>query len=94
MQLPPSDHDLNHFVWRTNPKDPLQRLSYDWSDVWCFFQIVPCKNVGEANAEDFAHKYPLAAKIVEEAFYVDDCLTGAVSVKEGVQKQWQLCDLF
>ena len=39
------------------------------------------------NAIDFAHKYPLAAKVVEDSFYVDDCLTGADSVELGIQLQ-------
>ena len=36
------------------------------------------------NAADYSLEYPLAAKVVDEAFYVDDCLTGANSVKEGI----------
>ena len=46
------------------------------------------------NATDFAHKYPLAARVVEESFYVDDCLTGANSVEEGIQLQDELQNLF
>ena len=36
------------------------------------------------NATKYSHEYPLAAKVVEEAFYVDDCLTGANSIEEGI----------
>ena len=46
------------------------------------------------NAADFAHKYPLAAKIAEDSFYVDDCLTGADSVDEGIEIHRQLHRLF
>ena len=46
------------------------------------------------NAADFAHEYPLATKIVNEAFYVDDCLTGADSVEEGIELCRQLQGLF
>ena len=46
------------------------------------------------NAIDFAHKYPMAAKVVDELFYVDDCLTGANSVEEGIELQRQLQNLF
>ena len=46
------------------------------------------------NAIEFAHKYPLASKVVEESFYVDDCLTGADSEDEGIQLQAQLQNLF
>lgn len=38
------------------------------------------------NAIDFAQKYPLAASI----FYVDDCQTGADSVKQGIEVHEQL----
>ncbi len=37
------------------------------------------------NARDHAMEYPLASKVVEESFYVDDGLTGADSVKEAVK---------
>ena len=46
------------------------------------------------NAADFAHEYPLATKTVNEAFYVDDCLTGADSVEEGIELCRQLQALF
>ena len=46
------------------------------------------------NAADFAHEYPLAAKIVDEAFYVDECLTGADSIEERIELYRQLQALF
>ena len=48
----------------------------------------------EQNAIELAHKYPLASKVVEESFYVDDCITGADSEEDGIQLQAQLQDLF
>ena len=36
---------------------------------------------------NFTHKYPVAAKVVNEAFYVDDCLTGANTTEETVELQ-------
>ena len=43
------------------------------------------------NAEDNQTEFPLAARVVEQCFYVDDCLTGVESVKEGVElcRQWR-----
>ena len=41
-----------------------------------------------------AHKYPLAAKVVDESFYVNDGLTGVDSTKEAIELQKQLQDLF
>ena len=37
------------------------------------------------NALDFAHEFPLAAKSVDESFYVDDCLTGADTIEEAIE---------
>ena len=45
------------------------------------------------NAIDFAHKYPIASRVVNESFYVDDYLTGADSVEESIELQRQLQNL-
>ena len=39
------------------------------------------------NAADYAHLYPSAAHVVETAFYVDDCLTGADSYQSALATQ-------
>jgi hypothetical protein len=46
------------------------------------------------NAIDHASRYPLAKKVVDESFYVDDGLTGADSVDEAVELHNQLQSLF
>ena len=46
------------------------------------------------NATDFAEKYPLAMKVVNDSFYVDDCLTGADSVEQAIETHRQLQELF
>ena len=46
------------------------------------------------NAIDHASKYPLAKKVVDESFYVDDGLTGADTVDEAVKLHNQLHSLF
>ena len=38
----------------------------------------------------YAHKYPLTAKVVDEAFYVNDCLTGANLIEKGIELPRQL----
>lgn len=45
-------------------------------------------------ALNFALKYPLATKIVDESFYADDALTGADTVEEAVESQAKLQGLF
>ena len=46
------------------------------------------------NAIDHMLEFPLAARVVEQAFYVDDCLTGVLSVEEGIELCCQLRELF
>ncbi len=46
------------------------------------------------NALDFEHKFPLAAKVVENNIYVNDCLTGADDIEGAISLQRQLQQLF
>ena len=46
------------------------------------------------NALVSAHKYSLASKVVENEFYVDDCLTEEDTVEHGIELQRQLQELF
>lgn len=45
------------------------------------------------NAVDLALEYPQAAKVVEDSFCVDDCLTGADDVHSAIVLQRQLQEL-
>ena len=42
------------------------------------------------NAIDLVHEYPQASQMVEESFYVDDCLTGADNVEDTIRLHHQL----
>ena len=57
-------------------------------------RLLPAFQSVRLNATDLAHKYPLAAKAVDESFYVDDGVTGADSTEEAIELQKQLQDLF
>ena len=46
------------------------------------------------NSIDFSHEYPLAAKVVKESLYVDDCLTGDDDVETAVTIHCELQSLF
>lgn len=46
------------------------------------------------NAADSAGRYPLVVRVEDEAFNVDDCLTGVNSVEEGFELCGQLLELF
>ena len=44
-------------------------------------------------ADDYQDKYPEAAAMFKKSFYVDDCLTGANTPEEALQKLQDLCSL-
>ena len=94
LELTPEDRDLNRFVWRQSPNQPLQ----DFRMTRVTFGISASSFVAnmsiKQNALDFALEYPQAVSAVEKSFYVDDGLTGADSVEEAIQLQKQLQELF
>ena len=94
VELPVSDRNLHRFVWRDDPGDSLQ----DYRMTRVTFGISSSAFIAnmcvKRNASDFAHKYPIAAKIVNDSFYVDDCLTGPDSVEGAVETHKQLQGLF
>ena len=94
VELPPSDRNFHRFVWRSSPNEPLK----DYRMTCVTFGVSSSSFVSnmcvKQNASDFAHKYPIAAKVVDESFYVDDCLTGVNSVEAGIELQSQLQNLF
>ena len=48
----------------------------------------------KCNAMDHSLEFPKAAHVVETAFYVDDCLTGADSLHKAIDLHQQLLKLF
>ena len=46
------------------------------------------------NAMDYVHRFPLAAEVAQNDFYVDDGLTGADSIRAAISLQRELQDLF
>lgn len=94
VKLVPSDHDFHRFVWRSSPNEQL--VDYRMKRVTfgvCASSFAANMSVKQ-NAIDFGTEYPLAAKAVNESFYVDDCLSGADTIKETIKLRQQLQDLF
>ena len=91
VELAPDDKDLHRFVWRSGPAEPLKdfRMTFGVS-ASSFAANMSLRQ----NALDLAHEFPLASKAVEDNFYVDDCLTGADSIKGAIFLHDELCDLF
>ena len=88
IELTADDKDLHHFVWRL--KDyRMTRVTFGVSAS----SLAANMSVRQ-NALDLAHEFLLAAKVVEDCFYVNDCLTGAVTVERAILLYHQLLDLF
>ena len=94
VMLPESDRDFHRFVWRQNPDEPLQDYRMTRVTFGISASSFAANMAVKQNALDFVLKYPLAAKIVDESFYVDDALTGADTVEEAIETQTQLQGLF
>ena len=94
IEFPLTDRDFHRFVWKSKPGDTLKdcrmtRVTFGVSSS-SFVAIMAVQQ----NAEEHAHECPLTAKVVKEAFYIDDCLTGANSIEEGIELHLQLQELF
>ena len=90
IELTNDDKDLHRFVWRSNPNEPLKdyrmtRLTFGIS-ASSFAANMAIKQ----NAIDLAHEYPRASEMVEESFYVDDCLTGADNNEDAIKLHYEL----
>ena len=94
IELIESDRDLHRFVWRSSENEPLKdyrmtRVTFGVSASSCAANMSV-----KQNALDHTLEFPKAARVVECAFYVDDCLTGADSADEAIDLHHQLLNLF
>ena len=94
IELHPHDRDLHRFVWRNKPNDNLQDFRMTRVTFGMSASSFVANMAVKQNAMDHMHEFPLAAKVVEQAFYVDDCLTGVDSIEEGIELCRQLRELF
>ena len=76
IELPSSDRDLHRFVWRNNPSDVIRDFRMTRVTFGVSSSSFVANMAVRQNAEDNQTKFPLAARVVEQCFYVDDCLTG------------------
>ena len=94
VELTPTDRDLHRFVWRNNVKDPLIDYRMTRVTFGVSASSFAANMAVKQNAVDFATEFPIAAKVIDTSFYVDDCLTGANSTEEAVDLHTQLHTLF
>ena len=94
VSLTQDDRDYHRFVWRKSPSDQLQdyrmtRVTFGVS-ASCFAANMAVKK----NAQEFSSTYPLAAKVAQENFYVDDGLSGADGIDQAIHLRMELQQLF
>ena len=83
------DKDLHRFVWRNDPSQPLIDFRMTRLTFGIAASSFAANMAMKQNAIDLGAEFPLADKMVNEAFYVDDGLAGADSVDEAVNLQKQ-----
>lgn len=87
------DRDLQRILWRSDSTQPvkiyrLNTVSYGTSSAT--YLAMGCLR---ALAYIGYEKLPLAARVLDEDFFMDDCLTGTESIEDAILLQKQLMEL-
>ena len=94
IELVPCDKDLHRFDWRSMPTDQLIDYRMNRVTFGVSASSFAANTSVKQNALDHEHKFPLDARVVDDSFYVDDCLTGADNIQGALSLHHQLLDLF
>ena len=90
--LHPSEKDFHRFIVRKE-----DGLLQDWRMNWLTFGVTSspllASQVLLRAASDYRNDFPLAARVIDTTFYVDDCLTGAPTVSEALDLRMELNNL-
>ena len=70
IELHPHDRDLHRFVWRNEPNEDLQDFYMTRVTFGVSASSFVANMAVKQNAMDYMHEFPLAAKVVEQAFYM------------------------
>lgn len=91
IQVHPSDRDLQRILWKRNGQVTEFRLNTLTYGTACapFLAMRVLKQL----AQDEEARFPAGAATIREDSYVDDILSGASTLEEGVQKQQELSAL-
>ncbi|XP_062704324.1 uncharacterized protein LOC134286689 [Aedes albopictus] len=84
---------LLRIFWRENPTDPLQVLELTTVTYGTSAAPFLATRSLQQLAFDESTRYPFAAQIVLEDFYVDDALTGAETIEEAIQRRVELTEI-
>ena len=94
IELVESDRDLHRFIWRPSPSCTLKDYRMTRVTFGVSASSLVTNMCVRQNAINLAHEFPLAAKAVEQSFYVDDGLTGADDLEIAIKLQEELQGLF
>lgn len=87
------DTDYQRIVWRESPEHPIK----DYRLLTVTYGTGPAPYLATAvvdqHAQNHADEFPLAAVVARRDLYMDDCMSGAETVKEALLLQQQLLDL-
>ncbi|XP_067142348.1 uncharacterized protein [Centruroides vittatus] len=89
----PDDRDFQRIIWRNHPTEPLK--DYRLLTVTYGTASAPylATKVLQQLAKDEGARFPLAATVLTQDFYVDDLMTGANSTEEALRLQAELIQL-
>ena len=72
VKVPPQDCKVLRFLWRNNPSDPISVYEYT-RHIFGAKSSPTCANFAlQRNAKDNEKDHPMAAKIIQRNFYMDD----------------------
>ena len=87
-----AEHDYYRFLLRADSGDldewKMTRLIFGVT-----YSLFLASSVLYQVADDYQEEYPLAAAVVHSTFYVDDCLTGALSLSEALHHRTEINSL-
>lgn len=87
------DQDFQRILWRSDPREPMRSFRLKTVTYGTASATYLATKTLQQLAADEASRYPIASKIVQTDFYVDDLLTGANTITEAKIAQTELSNL-
>lgn len=93
VNIAAEDQSLQRILWRDSSSEPIR--TFELTTVTYGTSSAPylATKCLQRLADEGAQEYPLAAMILSKDFYVDDMLSGAKSVEEGIKMYHELSQL-
>ena len=93
VSLSPVDRDLHRFLWRPQPGGPLREGRMTRVTFGVASSLFLATQALHQTAINHQLDYPEAAEVVLSKFYVDNCLTGAITEEAAIQLRSELNQL-